>query len=371
MGFKKNNLFQFATSELSQDAMICWIFNNYNYKADNIHLYNLAKEMSSLFLGDSNVEIAGDIKILRQFKNIDVLIVINNKYAIIIEDKTHGFEQKGQISRYKDILVNEVSEYERKSNDLPSFKEENIRTVYFKTGYHYPKDKLVEADYKMDGPQLYDLLKKFKGKSESEILTDYTIKLKSDLDSYENIEKDYLEGQIDRVLKYHYGQYILLRDMFGEMDWYSHGTSYGRPWSHHGIEVLPYENIGDRSVDREFTVFCRIDRNKSGYYVSLRQYDKIDKKDMNLVGVKKAAFYRLRDIFEETCMEIDGLRSEGGEKRYKLGGNNGGYYESEFGVFYLGEDDDQIALNEFADISKEFLPIFKEKLEIYFTSLIN
>ena len=53
------NIFEFATSELSQDAVICWILSFYNDK--NSKLYNLAEELLSSFVEleteDNKIEI--------------------------------------------------------------------------------------------------------------------------------------------------------------------------------------------------------------------------------------------------------------------------------------------------------------------------
>ena len=40
---ERNNMFKYATKELSQDAFICWCINWINYKEHK--LYNLGKEM--------------------------------------------------------------------------------------------------------------------------------------------------------------------------------------------------------------------------------------------------------------------------------------------------------------------------------------
>ncbi len=45
---KKNNLFQYATSELSQDAFLAWSINWLNYKEEP--LYEYGKAMLDLLL---------------------------------------------------------------------------------------------------------------------------------------------------------------------------------------------------------------------------------------------------------------------------------------------------------------------------------
>lgn len=50
----KNNLFTFATSELSQDAFICWCLNWINYP--NEILYPMAKDIFLNLLKEENLE---------------------------------------------------------------------------------------------------------------------------------------------------------------------------------------------------------------------------------------------------------------------------------------------------------------------------
>ncbi|WVU49339.1 hypothetical protein V3R02_09235 [Fusobacterium nucleatum] len=49
----KNNLFTFATSELSQDAFICWCLNWINYP--NEILYPMAKDIFSNLLKEEKI----------------------------------------------------------------------------------------------------------------------------------------------------------------------------------------------------------------------------------------------------------------------------------------------------------------------------
>lgn len=362
---KGNNLFQFATSELSQDAIIAWICNNYNYKLDNIELYNLANEIIRILLGDKKISNIESLRIMRQFKNIDLLLVVNNKYAIIIEDKTYTSEHGDQLSRYKEIIMD--NKINQDLGHWPHFEAEDIITVYLKTGFHYPIDMEVEADYKMTGLELYNILLKYEG--ESEILNDYILKLESDLDWYSNIEDKYHAGWVEPTLKTYYGQYLLLKDMFGQMVDFAHGSSYGRPWSNHVIEYIPYTKDSDTNISYgNYTIFCRIDKKNDLYYASIRQYDQnLDKKNSSMVNQKKKDFYKLCNIFKETCDSIKKLKNDSGQERYKLGGNNGGYFESEFGVFFFGDDRDQIGIEEFPEIFQEFLLKFKSKLKKEFS----
>ena len=96
---KKNNLFMYATSELSQDAFICWLMNfaHKDHLNEDVVLTNCAKELLSKIIRTGEDLTVTDIK--RQYKNIDVLLEVNSKYHIIIEDKTFSGQHDDQIER--------------------------------------------------------------------------------------------------------------------------------------------------------------------------------------------------------------------------------------------------------------------------------
>ena len=105
--YKKNNLFQFATKELSQDALICWLINWINYKQENEELYNKARKLLNDIIIKSKHEINIEeykISIFQQRYNIDILLLLeknDEKYAIIIEDKKFTTENNNQIKKYR------------------------------------------------------------------------------------------------------------------------------------------------------------------------------------------------------------------------------------------------------------------------------
>ena len=105
----RNNLFSFATSELSQDAFICWCLNWFNAPSKPA-LQEMAKKIIAKL---TNIEEIFSVEILRQFSRkvtvdgkrihvkIDILVVVNKNIAVIIEDKTYSNEHDQQIERYK------------------------------------------------------------------------------------------------------------------------------------------------------------------------------------------------------------------------------------------------------------------------------
>ena len=123
----KPNLFQFATSELSQDAMLCWLatWGDPGFATHDQRLHQLGLAfLRSLFEmhGRSLPEIRKPIEVKRQHRGIDVLIVINNTEAVCIEDKVGTTEHSEQLQRYLAGLKED------------GFSDDQVIPVYVQTG---------------------------------------------------------------------------------------------------------------------------------------------------------------------------------------------------------------------------------------------
>jgi len=136
----KPNIFTYATSELSQDAIICYLLEwaKIENKKLNENLHNLAVTfLDSLFDKFKDIEKPikySKIEIKKQYKNIDILCIINDKYSIIIEDKTNTKNHSDQLNRY----------FEKIENDFDSTK---ILPIYFKTGDQSNYDNVKNDNY--------------------------------------------------------------------------------------------------------------------------------------------------------------------------------------------------------------------------------
>lgn len=123
---KRPNLFYHATKELSQDAFLCYVFSYFNEEYKNS--YPKEYEFSKFFIKeilkrlDINIELK-KLEIKRQHLNIDILLIVNDLIYIIIEDKIHATEGDKQIESYVEKVSNEYK-----------VNEENIYSLYFKTG---------------------------------------------------------------------------------------------------------------------------------------------------------------------------------------------------------------------------------------------
>lgn len=111
------NIFSYATSELSQDAMFAWLIqwaDPQNAKYD-FSLNQVAQDFVRLLMKKSPSFEINSVDVGRQWKNIDIWAEINDNSFLVIEDKTGTSVHDNQLNRYKEI-ANE--EYEGKRNDL-------------------------------------------------------------------------------------------------------------------------------------------------------------------------------------------------------------------------------------------------------------
>ncbi len=140
----KNNIFNYATKELSQDAFICWLSSFALNDADDSdpHLIQCGKELIYEFMDrgiDGKVE-KDKIQLTnveKQVGNIDVLLTVeycDRVYKIIVEDKIHSSEHDNQLLRYKESIQN---------------KDAEVIGIYFKTGFQSDLSEVNKAGYKL------------------------------------------------------------------------------------------------------------------------------------------------------------------------------------------------------------------------------
>lgn len=230
---ERNNMFKYATKELSQDAFICWCINWMNYPEHK--LYKLGKEMlrAILFpdLNDENLypyyeknEIIeyydvfsnrndkteelekkcsnlnsqiclikknlnknsnklkelidlnkiSSIKINRQFHKMDIVITIDNEFVVIIEDKING-TTNGQLHRYINVIKNIIQDDKKEDIeildlDVNKFDKTKIIPVYMKTGCYGFEEKLYGWN-RINGFAILKVLKNYT--NESDIIQDF------------------------------------------------------------------------------------------------------------------------------------------------------------------------------------------------------
>lgn len=109
------NLFEFATSELSQDAFLCWLlaWSKKEYRSIDKALHEAAVDFVTMIFNvhGEPLPVIEKIKITRQFEGLDVLAVVNDTYAILIEDKTYTRDHSNQLKRYRESVFNKNSNW--------------------------------------------------------------------------------------------------------------------------------------------------------------------------------------------------------------------------------------------------------------------
>lgn len=115
--------------ELKHSDFLAWLFNPYeNHSLESFFLRQFLKRFysenkgiidSDLTLFDFETFDYSDVEIRREWRNIDILILIrgegkkNKKVAIAIENKIDSPETNDQLVRYKKIMSNEFPDYSR------------------------------------------------------------------------------------------------------------------------------------------------------------------------------------------------------------------------------------------------------------------
>jgi len=100
------NIFDISTKELSQDAFITWLIQWADSKNASYHnlLQRCGVEFVEQLIKKEIPEISEPIITVRagrQWENIDIWAEVNDKYLIIIEDKTYTGQHSGQLAKYK------------------------------------------------------------------------------------------------------------------------------------------------------------------------------------------------------------------------------------------------------------------------------
>ena len=189
------NLFHYATNELSQDALICWLIEwagqplgatkedeelrRWGLRLVNALLNHRRGEQDPIELKSGS-----RVEILRQERNIDVLARINERHVLLIEDKTDTKDHSNQLSRYyHDVVEGRTTFREVRKSDL--------YPVYFKTGNQpLADDRRIEAiencNYKVfNRKDFLTVLNDYKGRNA--ILLDfrkYLQELEDDTNAY-------------------------------------------------------------------------------------------------------------------------------------------------------------------------------------------
>lgn len=237
------NIFRWASSELSQDAFICWLLSWANH-----HESKALNETSKFFiqrLTEGKINDFNKIEVRKQIGNIDILCIIDDNKVILIEDKVHTKNHGNQLERYLE-------------NQLKNYSRENIFPVYFKTGDQSNYKAIEKIGYK---PFLRnDFLEVLKFGIDSGIQNEIFVDFFHHLREIENSVQSFLNLPVS---EWHWdswkGFYTLLQKELGDGEWdyipQMNGGFLGFWWNYNWKSLT--DEIGyDYYLQLEHNKFC-------------------------------------------------------------------------------------------------------------------
>jgi len=153
------NLFSFATSELSQDAMLCWLlaWAHQDCKALDGPLHALGVHVVHRLItlykeqrGETAPAPGDDfpVKVHRQKFKIDVLALVGDQLALLIEDKVGTAAHSNQLARYREAAEG-------------GWKERQVLCFYVQIGDQSDYGPARKAGYAVvTRPTLLEILRK-------------------------------------------------------------------------------------------------------------------------------------------------------------------------------------------------------------------
>lgn len=258
----KPNLFDWATSELSQDAFLSWLINwaDPKYQSVDPNLYHCAVQfVRSLLKGNNHLEIQ-TIKVKRQWKHIDVLVTINGNIIIVIEDKKLTSEHSNQLTRYAEEVK-------------AKFGTAYIHKIYFKMHEQSNYDAVIKAEFlPYTRREMLSILNEYIALSSSERKNDIVVDFHLYLTNLENNIGKYLTVKLNDWDKWYcwQGFYTALQKEFNEGNW-SHinnrsGGFIGYSWH--------WQYIPDPDKDYKFRFYLQLEREKFVVKVNINSEDK-------------------------------------------------------------------------------------------------
>lgn len=290
----KPNIFEFATKELSQDAVFCYILDCFHAPKK--------KWIAERFLQLLDIENADDIQrleIRRQEDDIDVKAVVNfrsgaGKY-IILEDKVYSSLHSDQLVRYKNA-----------TQKREGCAEADIIGIFFKLGEPeiWEKRACERAGFRvLDHEALLSLVEQVK---DDPVLEDFAVFFRQRLAAVRRVDAccfGKLEDEhLEELISSRYGQRKLAKWMMKQIfgDAYRETKQYtvnnfGSPCTQYRFVFDAADTAKDWELPEQempradYSCFFRIDRNAGGWYLSLRQYFRSGAK-----GAQETDFIRLR-----------------------------------------------------------------------------
>ena len=120
--FNPFSILKIDKTEIRHSNVLAWLLNpkeNHNFSdkilkkfISQVVIDNEDKTPNSIDLRDIQLNNFTDSIILREYKNIDIMVVSEmNKFVLLIENKIYAKESKGQLTKYLDTVIKEYKGY--------------------------------------------------------------------------------------------------------------------------------------------------------------------------------------------------------------------------------------------------------------------
>ncbi len=355
------NIFKFATSELSQDAFICWLVSYANCPENEVLnrcardfitlLYNLKKGLNRI--NETNVEGIDNLK--RQYCHTDVYfqaLINGNRISFVVEDKTGTSHHSNQLLKYKKDII--------KKDDI---NEEDLICIYFKTGYIVPVDEKAK-DYGyaiLDYKTAYEFLQGYK--TNNVIFESYKQYIKEDFYNFYEKNKRQWETDDYKSFEHYFAQLEFMKELaercpenvqynyVGQERICNGWNRGGTPWTQ--LYFAKFKDILPGKISEK--LFYRLDKRKNPkakkteYYLSIRQYAQVKDKP----GAKEKKLERLqkyKQIFE-------GLKDSTSLVFAKERNDWHGANESEIAILFFNKENNKptAVLKQIGKIHEQFV----------------
>ena len=302
----KPNIFNYATKELSQDAVICWLIDWAGRQdvqdKEDMDLRECGRRFVKALLAEHRAPLDGTIKkveILRQHKilkqrnrnRIDVLARINDCQVLLIEDKIDTGEHGDQLKIYYDAVVGGKTELEEVS-------EKDLFPIFLKTGNQsLADDKGIEDSMKTGKSYKVFNRKKFLEKvlndyeGSNSILTDFRARLQkweddtNSFNDWREVEREkwsvkawqgfyrYLEKQEQQKLVDCEGWHYVNNQQGGFLGLWWSGKDIKEGSIKEGTMYLQLEIVPEKPDEQKLCFKVRVD-NKENWSVTRNKWRK-------------------------------------------------------------------------------------------------
>lgn len=136
---RRPNLFHFATRELSQDAILAWLASwaapEARSQDPSLHDLGIDFLRSLLAKHRRTLPAVESVEVKRQYRNIDVLVIVNHSLVLVIEDKVYAKDAVEKLRRYVTQLRDE------------GYRDEQLLPTFVQTGDQGSYHAVAQAGY--------------------------------------------------------------------------------------------------------------------------------------------------------------------------------------------------------------------------------